>query len=375
MSSYILINRIEVQNANAIAGFTWGFPAITHFLGFSHNLARKLNNKSEFDGVKLSGCAVISHTCKPHIYGEYDKQFTQSRNPPYLASHDKRATPPIIEEGKMNMTVSLLIKCSDNASNCEDSFIDWLKNICYLQRLAGGTILNIKDIQLFSNNRDNINSIKRQLLPGFVLFDRSEYLENHCQALQGKNDNAELFDAWLDFITLKQQARPKFNLIQKHFKEIIKKDNDNQYAKNWETHLNKPYNQENITTSLKKYFNDTQDKKLLQQWQEYCNPTEKTDANWEYLPKPKSGFLVPIMTGYKAISKVYKSDEVKSTRDSKTDVCFMESIHSVGEWMSAHRLNDDNLDNSIWNYHYEENWYICKQANELNTKNINDDDY
>jgi CRISPR-associated protein Csy2 len=36
MNQYILIERIKVQNANAIAGFTWGFPAITHFLGFVH---------------------------------------------------------------------------------------------------------------------------------------------------------------------------------------------------------------------------------------------------------------------------------------------------------------------------------------------------
>jgi CRISPR-associated protein Csy2 len=42
MSQYIVVNRIKVQNANAIAGFTWGFPAITNFLGFVQNLSRKL---------------------------------------------------------------------------------------------------------------------------------------------------------------------------------------------------------------------------------------------------------------------------------------------------------------------------------------------
>ena len=52
MNQYILLNRIKVQNANAIAGFTWGFPAITHFLGFSHNLSRKLLN-SDFDNLSI----------------------------------------------------------------------------------------------------------------------------------------------------------------------------------------------------------------------------------------------------------------------------------------------------------------------------------
>ena len=36
MSSLILLRRVRVENANAIAGLTYGFPAITHFLGFSH---------------------------------------------------------------------------------------------------------------------------------------------------------------------------------------------------------------------------------------------------------------------------------------------------------------------------------------------------
>ncbi|WP_205619382.1 type I-F CRISPR-associated protein Csy2 [Salinivibrio socompensis] len=32
MAQYLLLKHIEVQNANAIAGLTYGFPAITHFL-------------------------------------------------------------------------------------------------------------------------------------------------------------------------------------------------------------------------------------------------------------------------------------------------------------------------------------------------------
>ena len=42
MSSLILLRRIKIENANTIAGLTYGFPAITHFMGFSHALSRKL---------------------------------------------------------------------------------------------------------------------------------------------------------------------------------------------------------------------------------------------------------------------------------------------------------------------------------------------
>lgn len=378
MSQYILISRIKVQNANTIAGFTWGFPAITHFLGFSHNLARKLNQKEQFKGIELSGCAVISHNTQVHTYGSnYDKKFTQSRNPPYLESHKKDATPPVIEEGKMNMTVSLLIEYSGNIGDTKDEFLEWFKNACYLQRLAGGTILHIKDIQLFGLGSKTIYQIKRLLLPGFILMDRSNYLEEHYLKQQNSNSNAELFNAWLDFIALKQKARPKANLINKHFVELSKNDKANQTAQTWYKHLEKYYDQEKIPKELIKYFaNGDFDKKLVEQWQNYCSPNDKTDANWEYLPKPHSGYLVPIITGYKAISEVYKTHEVENTRDDKTDVCFVESVYSIGEWLSAHRLTEEVLKSVVWNYlPYEENWYLCKQDIEKKKSESSDDGY
>ncbi len=372
MSQFILINRIKVQNANAIAGFTWGFPAITHFLGFTHNLARKLAKTELFDDITLAGCAVISHEHHVHTYRpSYDVEFTQSRNPPYLASHDKANTPPVIEEGKMNMTVSLLIAYEGNIGNRKENFINWLAKNCLLQRLAGGTILNIKEIEIHTPQNNNISKIKRKLLPGFVLQDRSSYLEKHYIARQEKNKDAELLDAWLDFIALKQKARPQSDQINKHFKKLHKTHVDDQQYQQliemWQTHLQEiPYQQESISSELKDYFNSLEKNKanenILEQWQNYCSPTQETKADWEYIVKPETGYLVPIMTGYKAISPVYKNAEVESTRDNETEVCFVESAHSIGEWQSIHRLKTvEELTNCLWHYHYEENWYLCKQ--------------
>lgn len=365
MSQYVLINRIKVQNANAIAGFTWGFPAITHFLGFSHNLYRKLKlSSSEFNDIVLSGCAVIAHHHQVHTYKpSYDFEFTQSRNPPYLDSHKKDTTPPIIEEGKLNMTISLLIKCEGDIGNREDDFIQFLDNICKLQRLAGGTILDIQYIKVFDLTDKTLRTIKQKLLPGFILLDRSSYLENHYQKLQAKDNTAELFTAWLDFIALKQKARPESNQISKYLQKLDKADE--QYYEIWQTHLKSEYQQSLIPEKLKQYFSTIEPTKnneqLLKEWQEYCNPDDKTNANWEYLPKPELGYLVPIMTGYKSISKVHENSEVENTRDSETDVCFVESVHSIGEWRSVHRLNQEDLINSVWNYSYEDNWYLCTQ--------------
>lgn len=65
MSSLILLRRLRVENANAIAGVTWGFPAITHFLGFTHALSRKL---TQSHGLRLDGCAVVCHQHQIHAH-------------------------------------------------------------------------------------------------------------------------------------------------------------------------------------------------------------------------------------------------------------------------------------------------------------------
>lgn len=371
MSQYILISRLQVQNANAIAGFTWGFPAITHFLGFSHNIERKIKNSTEFSGITLSGCAVIAHEHHVHTYGKYDAEFTQNRNPPYLASHSKTDTPPVIEEGKMNMTVSLLIGCHGAVGNKKDDFVTWLEKICLTQRLAGGSILNNEvSINVFSDDEANLRIIKRKLLPGFVLMDRASYLQEHYETLCQTNSETELLNAWLDFAALKKYARPKSNLISKYLLDLSKKNPEdtkaNDLQNEWKQHLTQTYHQDEIPTMLKQYFETIEQNKsntaLRQQWQDYLNPTEKTDADWAYLPKPKSGYLVPIMTGYKAISSVYAAGAVKNTRDTETPVCFVEAVHSVGEWKGVHRIKSiAELATCLWHYAYEEHWYLCKQ--------------
>ena len=388
MNQYILIDHIKVQNANAVAGFTWGFPAITHFLGFVHNLSRKLANVEKYKDVSLSGCAVIAHEHKVHTYWSgYEKRFTQSRNPPYLHGIEagkKRKTAPVIEEGKMNMTVSLLIGCDGNIGNRADGLREWLKNSCLLQRLAGGTIigLDVEQISFFSlESKWDVSLLTRKLLPGFILQDRSGYLTDHYQDLLDADPKAELLDGWLDFSALKYKARPKCDLISKHINLLATKEPGNQVVisltEAWQSHLEVPYQESRIPQVVNDYFDRFEPSKankiLLQQWLEYCQPTEKTPADWQYVKKPRPGYLVPIMTGYKAISQVYLNKEVAGTRDAETDVCFVESVHSIGEWQSVHRLRKpEDLQQSLWHYHYEENWYLCKQGvieEKENTKN------
>lgn len=293
MSQYLVLSHIDIQNANTIAGLTWGFPAITQFLGFTHALSRKISATYGGDyPTELNGCAVVSHQTNNKVYQPKpfaDFEFVQSKNPPVLSGHKAKSSPPIIEEGKVNLNVSLIIELSNDLALTPDKaayFESYITSLCYKMRIAGGTVLHISKVKFISDYNDEIllKKIKRLCMPGFVLKDQSAYLANHIKTIreqakkESPKETSTLLDAWLDFSALKAVAQPKLATNQ-------------------------------------------------------TEPDAQTDAEWNYQPKPFSGYLVPLMTGYKAISQVYSPGEVEDTRDQTTPTCFVEAIHSVGEWL------------------------------------------
>ncbi|WP_417598475.1 type I-F CRISPR-associated protein Csy2 [Oceanospirillum sp.] len=319
MSQYLVLSRIKIQNANTIAGFTWGFPAITSFLGFTHALNRKLSDSYNGDyPCELSGCMVIANRADNKVYRPKkfsDFEFIQSKTPPVLAKH-KNSSPPIIEEGKVNLTVSLVIELDTPLSLTSDKsveFENYIESLCRSMHIAGGTVLDLAKVKLLSasteeQHRTLINKVKRLCMPGFVLKDRSDDLQQRVEEITSQSD-VELpqprLNAWLDFSALKFVAQPKLKEGQ-------------------------------------------------------TQPDEQTDATWGYESKVYKGYLVPLMVGYKAISDVYEAGQIENTRDPDTPACFVEAVHSVGEWVSMHRVR--NLDEFIWCYHQQDEWYLCQQA-------------
>lgn len=304
MSQYLLLKKVSVQNANAIAGLTYGFPAITNFLGFAHALSRTL---PETLAVNLGGVAVISHKNTVHArqpkgWGDY--VFALSRNP--LTHQGKTA--PINEEGRMHMQISLLIEINGliaGDTQTTEQLIEHVKQNVPALRLAGGQITHIESIELTPLNEEQ--KTLRKLMPGFALIDRSDYLAQHFQQQKEINDNACLFDAWCDFSQLK-------------FKTEKIKSEDEQESEDLE------------------------------------NVNQK--ANWHYVAKPQSGYLVPINTGYCAISTIYEAGEVSNVRDSTVPTVFAESAYSVGEWKSLHNIQ--NIEITLWRYEHQYPWYIAK---------------
>lgn len=300
MSSYILLNRLTVENANALVGMTYGFPAVTAFLGFTHALSRQFKQKF---GIELTGCAIFCHDYTLNAYHDYYVKFIQNRCPPSTLkgkSSDAKSPAPIIEEAKMDMTVSLLLKCdlplSSNQDNIE-AYQQSLKQWVYQSRLAGGSVHHLSDIKIIHNGDENkgLMQLKKAVLPSFVLLDASHYLKEHEQYCLDKQIDKNAFDRWTDFFAFKHQA--------------------------------------NLTDD---------------------------EVVWErVIPPNKKGWIVPLMLGFKGISKLYSPDEVENLRDTRYPFRFVEAVHGLGEWRSVHRIGD--LDGLIWRYECRDEWYLCSQ--------------
>lgn len=301
MSYLILLRRVKVENANAIAGITYGFPAITHFLGFTHALSRRL---SETQGLQLDGCAVVSHGHQIHAHTSgRDYQFALTRNP--LTREGKTAS--FNEEGRMHMTVSLLLECHgeiDNGEYGQRDLAHYLQQLCPTLRLAGGIITGIQEISVMDTptTEREMRRLQWKMMPGFVLCDRSAWLEDHHQALLAENPQATLLDAWLDFSALKLQA----------------------------------------------------------EMPEEGEIAEGDPAAWQHVPKPHPGYLVPLMTGYQRISELYAPGVVANARDAQTPFAFTEAVYGTGEWRGIHRIKS--LEEIFWRYRTTETGYYCQGA-------------
>lgn len=313
MSQYLLLKGVEVQNANAISGMTWGFPSPTHFLGFAHALSRKLKVETS-KVISLGGVAIVchSHEVQAQKPGGYESVFSLTRDP--LTKDGKTA--PFNEEGRMHMTVSLIIEVNGEAGDInldhtiEENrtfIINRVKELALRQRLAGGVITSIKNVSWVDTvnfDRKKLRRMMLRLLPGFVLQDRTDSLIEHHESLTSTELSRDMLDSLLDFISFQSVAVPD---------------------------------------------KDTEDGRTLE---------EGDKCEWSLLPKPQKGWFVPVSIGYKAISEVYDPGTVKNARDNETPFCFVESAYGLGQWMSPHRVED--LKDIIWSYSVEDDLYLCR---------------
>lgn len=197
---YLLFDHIQIQNANAISSpLTYGFPAISGFLGAIHALSRKIESE---DPIYLDGVLIACHDCdvqvyRPHDFADYT--FRLTRNP--LAKNG--GTRSIIEEGRVHLDVSLIVEVKVevyetlNDPKQQQEFINQMKQKLYQQRIAGGHVVSIGDVKLYSASESDENLI-HALLPAYILVEAQQDLQAITDQLQQQDPKATALDALVE---------------------------------------------------------------------------------------------------------------------------------------------------------------------------------
>ena len=193
---YLLFDHVHIAGANAISSpITYGFPAITGFVGAMHALSRKF---SQDEGVTLDGVLIANHECKVHHFRPHDAAdytFVQSRNPV-----KKNGVPAaIIEEGKADLLVSLVVEVNlsrqtyRRMNNALPDFEGLFQRLLMQQRIAGGSVSTIRSTQLFRPSEQE--QLVRALLPGFILMNADQEMIEITAELRAIDPEATGSDA------------------------------------------------------------------------------------------------------------------------------------------------------------------------------------
>ncbi|CAO1658702.1 MULTISPECIES: type I-F CRISPR-associated protein Csy2 [Halomonadaceae] len=287
VKNLLVLPRLRVQNANAISSpMTWGFPAMSAFVGLMHALERKLYAAGI--NVSLGNVGVICHDFEAQATeGGYIRGFHLTRNPV-----DKTGgTAAIVEEGRIHLDITLIFTIDSAAAESEhDEIAKQISEIVAGMRIAGGSVIPNRAVPSHKQRpqwvaldddeekrQKQFERLKRRWLPGFALTLRDDYLAEHHQTLQQQNPDASLLDAWLDLSRLNHHC-------------ALENEGESNEKPVWQAQ------------------------------------------------RPYRGWLVPIPVGYGAISDLFNPGEVANARDAKTQFRFVESLYSIGEWVSPHRM-------------------------------------
>lgn len=284
----LIVPHLRVQNANAISSpLTWGFPAMSAFIGLMQALERKLDERFAlmFDSV-----GVICHSHDAHVTEGYQRAFRLTRNP----VNERGDTAAIVEEGRIHLDITLIFGVSGYSEDGQDDPVqgDWqqrqqiardIADLLGSLRIAGGSVFldpqhkpALLPLAQGEERSKQFRRLRRRWLPGFTLVSRDDLLQTHLQHLQADNASANLLDAWLDLSRLNLRAQEP----------------------------------------------------------------QPGKVEWRARRVMPNGWLVPIPVGYGALGPLQAAGSVANARDGQTPLRFVESLYSIGQWLSPHRLRD-----------------------------------
>ncbi|CAB5718278.1 CRISPR type I-F/YPEST-associated protein Csy2 [Delftia tsuruhatensis] len=318
--------HLRVQNANAISSpLTHGFPSITAFTGLMWALERKLAQAGI--PLRLHAVGVVCHHHQEQVTQGYVRSFNLTRNPV-----DKDgSTAAIVEEGRIHLDISLVFTVSEKraagtaatlvqgAGEQMQQWADKAGEVLSQMRVAGGSLLPTRAApgrrvrprlsvlaEDATERSRQFREWRRQWLPGFALVGRDDLLADRLQRLRAKAPQTTLLDAWL------HAARFNHEPVAPEPGQPAPADGKQPWADPWRG--------------------------------------------------PGSGWTVPIPVGYAALSPPHAAGEVLNSRDATTPLRFVESVYSLGEWISPHRLT--HLEQLLWHAETDEarGLYRCRSG-------------
>jgi CRISPR-associated protein Csy2 len=289
----LVLPRLRVQNANAISSpMTWGFPAITAFLGLMTGLERRLGADA---GIAFKAVGVVCHDFEAQVTTEgFTRAFHLTRNPVGADG----STAGIVEEGRVHLDLTLVFSVrlsTDLLGDAErQALADRVAHEMSGMRLAGGSVMPALPghrkrrpkpfLALEAEGQDEqrlqMRKLARVCLPGFALVSRDDLLASRLSQMRTTAPEANALDAWLD----------------------------------------------------------------LSRWNHRAVQADDGQVTWQ--TDARQGWTVPIPVGYTALSELYAPGTVSGARDTKTPFRFVETIWSMGQWISPHRLKS--LDDLLW---------------------------
>ncbi|GAB3677858.1 type I-F CRISPR-associated protein Csy2 [Salinisphaera aquimarina] len=283
----LVLPRLRIQNANAISSpLTWGFPAMSAFVGFMHALERRLPDDLLLEFHQI-GVICHSHEILSSSAGYNLQQFHLTRNP--VGKDGKTAA--IAEEGRMHLDISLIFSVDrETWPDAAESqrIAREIDDIVHGMRIAGGSIIepagpirrpNPRLVSMPDNSDEYEAEFRRlqrrsRLLPGFALVLNEQALSDRLAEIQYDAPDATRLDAWLDYARLHRDC-------------IV--------------------------------------------------DAETGKHRWQIRSRP--GWHVPIPIGYGALGDLHAPGDVANARDSTSSFRFVESLYSIGQWVSPHRLS------------------------------------
>ncbi|MEA9588307.1 type I-F CRISPR-associated protein Csy2 [Xanthomonas sp. WHRI 10064A] len=289
VSHLLVLPHLLVHNANAVSSpLTHGFPSMTAFLGLMWALQRKVHAA----GLELRFQAIgaVCHAHQEQVTDSgFVKAFHLTRNP--VGKDGKTAA--IVEEGRIHLELSLVLGVSSQRwqddPQAQQADTATVADLLAGMRIAGGSVRPPAQpwrhryqpwtLDLTGTEDDRAMQFRKarlRLLPGFALVERADLLDARLTELRAVDPDATALDAWLSLARI-----------------------------NW-------------------------------RYQDQATPDDT--PGWTN-DRTGRGWTVPIPVGYGALGDLQTPGSVVNARDTSTPFRFVESLYSLGQWISPHRLD------------------------------------